>query len=49
MAFQVHHTALPHISLLIAAACYIVVGTLSFTAFCYIDDRVEIDGNTLAE
>ncbi|KAM3717497.1 TWiK family of potassium channels protein [Dirofilaria immitis] len=45
----VHHTALPHISLLLAAICYIIVGSLSFTAFCYIDDRTDINGNTLIE
>ncbi|VDN84045.1 unnamed protein product [Brugia pahangi] len=46
---MVHHTALPHITLLLAAICYIIVGSLSFTAFCYIDDHTEIDGSLLAE
>ncbi|KAL3984910.1 Ion channel family protein [Acanthocheilonema viteae] len=45
----VHHTALPHITLLFAAICYIIVGSLSFTAFSYIDDHTELDSNILAE
>ncbi|VDK67040.1 unnamed protein product [Onchocerca ochengi] len=45
----VQHTALPHIALLLAAICYMIVGSLSFTAFCYIDDNRKIDGNILAE
>ncbi|VDO24880.1 unnamed protein product [Onchocerca flexuosa] len=46
---NVQHTALPHIALLLAAICYMIVGSLSFTAFCYIDDNRKIDGNILAE
>ncbi|CAG9530262.1 unnamed protein product [Cercopithifilaria johnstoni] len=46
---MVRHTTLPHITLLFVAICYIIVGSLSFTAFCHMDDRTEIDATILAK
>lgn len=43
----VFRIALPHISLLFAATCYVIIGSWALTTFRYIDDRTEESSSTV--